>query len=244
MQKYENIILARLLIAEKQFAEALTLLEQVLPDAIQAERLMLIIEVESLQAIALHALGKKSEAIEVLTEALRLAEPEGFVRLFVDQGHAVEELLEKTRMGEKDKTTIAYIDRLLEAYTHKTGEVEPSPSRKMMEIIEPLSDREKEVLRLLPTGLSSTEMAEELTISVNTLRTHLKNIYTKLGVHSRYEAIESKRDRIVINLGNEDYLEPTYQVGDFCLITNLCDDSSPKIKSPSLILMIAFMAGS
>jgi LuxR family maltose regulon positive regulatory protein len=194
MQKYENIILARLLIAEDQYSQALTLLEQVLPEAIQSERLMLIIEVESLQAIALQALGKKSEATAALKDALSLAEPEGFVRIFVDQGRAVEELLEMTRKEEEDKTIVAYIDRLLEAYTHIPGMEESDPSRQKRHIIEPLSDREMEVLRLLPTGLSSTEMAEELTISVNTLRTHLKNIYAKLDVHSRYEAIERARE--------------------------------------------------
>jgi LuxR family maltose regulon positive regulatory protein len=194
MQKYENIILARLLIAEEQYAQALTLLEQVLPEAIQADRLMLIIEVESLRAIALQALGKKSKAIEVLTKVLRLAEPEGFMRLFVDHGRAIKELLEITRRGEKDKRIIDYIDRLLEAYTPRPGKVETAPSRQMKEIVDPLSDREVEVLRLLPTGLSSTEMAGELTISVNTLRTHLKSIYSKMGVHSRYEAIERARE--------------------------------------------------
>lgn len=194
MQKYENIIFARLLIAEEQYAQALTLLEQVLPEVIQAERLMLIVEVESLQAIALQALGKKPEAITVLSNALKLAEPEGFVRIFVDQGQAVKELLEMTRKEEEEKTIVAYIDRLLEAYTHKPGMEVTAPSRQKRHIIEPLSDREMEVLRLLPTGLSSTEMAEELTISVNTLRTHLKNIYAKLGVHSRYEAIERARE--------------------------------------------------
>jgi LuxR family maltose regulon positive regulatory protein len=189
LQKYENTIVARLMVAEERYEEAITLLDLVLPEAEEADRVILTIEAETLRAIALQSLSRRDESVDAFTHALELAEPEGFMRIFLDHGEAVNRLLQTTREEIEDPTIKAYTERLLRAYSSDVDKKAPLPSLQKREITEPLSDREREVLRLLPSSLSSTEMAEELAISVNTLRTHLKNIYGKLGVHSRYEAI-------------------------------------------------------
>jgi LuxR family maltose regulon positive regulatory protein len=194
MQKYENAILARLLIAEGKHAEAATLLDQVLSEAKKIDRVYLMIEVEILRAIAFHAQKSGPEALDALQHALTLAEPEGFMRVFLDHGENVSELLEIARKELEEPTVLTYVDRMLQAYVAQTRDTISIPSRQREEIPEHLSDRELEVLRLLPSSLSSTEMADELSISVNTLRSHLKSIYAKLSAHSRYEAIARARE--------------------------------------------------
>jgi LuxR family maltose regulon positive regulatory protein len=87
-----------------------------------------------------------------------------------------------------------YCQRLLDAYATKSENLPEKDYNKAEELIEPLSDRELDVLHLLPSSLSSTEMAKELSISVNTLRSHLKSIYAKLEAHSRYEAITRAKE--------------------------------------------------
>jgi LuxR family maltose regulon positive regulatory protein len=194
LQKYENAIMARLLVAEGRFPEAIALLDQVITEAKKADRIFLMIDAEILRAIAFQADGMRSDSLTALNHALTLAEPAGFMRVFLDHGAKTKELLEIARTELNEPSILAYIDRLLNACSPKISEKQPTPGRQREKIIEPLSDRELEVLRLLPSSLSSTEMAEELSISVNTLRSHLKSIYAKLDAHSRYEAIARARE--------------------------------------------------
>ena len=194
LRKYENAILVRLLIAEGNFTEAINLSDQVIAEAVKANRVFLRIDVEILRALA-HWGDRASEAaMESLTNALRLAEPGGFMRVFLDHGERIIGLLEHARRTIEEPELLAYVERILGAYSLK---VEKSPEvlrPQVKEIVEPLSERELEVLQLLPSSLSSTEMAAELSISVNTLRTHLKSIYAKLDAHSRYEAIARAKE--------------------------------------------------
>jgi LuxR family maltose regulon positive regulatory protein len=194
LQKYENATLARLFIAEGRYSAAIALLDQVIVEAKKADRIFLMIDAEILRAIAFQAQDLRKESLAAFTHALTLAEPEGFMRIFLDHGENTKELLEYACQELEDPSILRYIDRLLHAYSPRISEHYPIPGHRRDEIIESLSDREIEVLQLLPSSLSSTEMAEELSISVNTLRSHLKNIYAKLGAHSRYEAIARARE--------------------------------------------------
>jgi len=139
------------------------------------------LKVMVLQALALHAQGDKKQAVQVLAEALALAEPGGFIRIFVDEGPPMAALLQEiARQGGASN----YVQKLLEAF----GKAEiKTPVAQLL--IEPLTERELEVLRLLRTYLTGPEIARQLTVSLNTLRTHTKNIYSKLGVNDRQAAV-------------------------------------------------------
>ena len=194
LQKYENATLARLLIAEGSYSEAIAVLDQVLSEAMKVDRIFLTIDVEILRAIAFHAEGMRAESQAAFNHALALAEPEGFMRVFLDHGEKIMPLLLTAHKESDQLSILTYIERLLNASEVQISDTRPVSSREREVFLEPLSDREIEVLNLLPSSLSSTEMADELSISVNTLRSHLKSIYSKLGAHSRYEAISRARE--------------------------------------------------
>ena len=147
-----------------------------------------------LQALARHAQGDTPAALTALERALTLAEPEGYVRLFVDEGEAMQSLMaecrvliEKQKHGER-RELIGYVNRLLAAFSPTTMP-QSAISNQQSEWVEPLSERELDVLVLLGTELSGPEIADRLSVSLNTLRTHTKNIYGKLGVNSRRAAV-------------------------------------------------------
>jgi LuxR family maltose regulon positive regulatory protein len=132
--------------------------------------------------------GDLSAALTPLERALTLAEPEGYIRIFVDEGPPMAVLLEEA-MKHGDPAWGAgnapnYVRQLLTAM----GSAEDRPP-VTQGLIEPLSERELEVLRLLRTDLNGPEMARELIVSLNTIRTHTKNIYSKLGVNDRRAAV-------------------------------------------------------
>jgi LuxR family maltose regulon positive regulatory protein len=120
-------------------------------------------------------------ALVHLQRAVALAEPQGYVRLFVDEGPPMEALF---KLALKRGLAPAYLRKLLAAF-------DPSAAlpHKHPDLIEPLSERELDVLRLLASDLGGTEIARELMVSPNTMRTHTKNIYDKLGVNSRRSAV-------------------------------------------------------
>jgi LuxR family maltose regulon positive regulatory protein len=180
----------RLLIAQNEPDQALQLLAQLLSAAEDGGRKGRVIEIWMLQALAQQALGDTEQPLPTLERALLLAEPEGYIRLFVDEGQPMMTLL---RQAASQGITPTYVDKLLPAFDAREQKSVPSPlppSPPTPLLIDPLSDRELDVLRLLSTDLSGPEIAEELMVSVNTVKTHLKNIYSKLDAHSRYEAVE------------------------------------------------------
>jgi LuxR family maltose regulon positive regulatory protein len=189
LRKYELLVLARLWLEEGRNDEALQVLDQQLAQLDKIDRPVLTIETELLRAMAFQAKRETAKALLALEHALSLAEPEGFVRIFIDEGEKMQALLRSARSKLMKKTLAAFVEKLLLAFT--TQAVAPglvlAPQTGVL--IEPLSERETEVLHLLPSSLSSREMADELYISVHTLRSHVKSIYEKFGVHSRYEAI-------------------------------------------------------
>jgi LuxR family transcriptional regulator, maltose regulon positive regulatory protein len=184
LREFEHVTLARALLAEGRTDEAVGLLDRLLAAAGAGGRTGTVIEVLVLEALARRQLGDLPAARSALGRALELAEPERHVRVFVDEGAAMAELL---RVAASDRGASAYAQRLLA----DLGEP-PRAARRPAgggELVEPLSEREHDVLRLLATDLSGPEIARRLVVSLNTVRTHTKNIYAKLGVNSRRAAV-------------------------------------------------------
>jgi LuxR family maltose regulon positive regulatory protein len=188
LREFEHITLARVLLAqaatrraERSIQEAIRLLGRLLRAADEGKRTGSVIEILVLQALAHQARGDVRAALASLQRALTLAEPEGYVRIFLDEGPPMASLL---RAAAKQGITQDYVRRLLAA-VNKTEDSTPAQQG----LIEPLSARELDVLRLLRTDLDGPEIARELVVSLNTVRTHTKNIYAKLGVNSRRAAV-------------------------------------------------------
>jgi LuxR family maltose regulon positive regulatory protein len=179
--------LARVLIALGRASDALPLLDRLLEAAQSMGRRGDAIRYLVLQAVASHSTGDKPSALASLSQALTLAEPEGYVRVFVDEGEPMAELLQAVS-SQRLAVSQTYVDGLLLAF----GEVLRTPEGSAL--VEPLSERELEVLRLMDAGLKHKEVAEELVISLNTVRHHARNIYGKLGVNSRGQAVGRARD--------------------------------------------------
>jgi LuxR family maltose regulon positive regulatory protein len=168
--------------------ETSRLLERLLAAAEAGGRTGSVVEILVLQALARRAGGDVAGASATLERALTLAEPEGYVRVFAGEGPPMTSLL--TRVAKR-REGWAYVRRLLDAATPDGGSTpgaQPvAPTRQGL--VEPLSDREIDVLRLLGSDLDGPAIARELTVSLNTLRTHTKHIYAKLGVNSRRAAV-------------------------------------------------------
>lgn len=185
--EFAYLTLARIRITQGRLDEALRLLALLLKRAEEAGAFGYEIEILVLRATALHARKEDDEALRSLERALTLAESEGYIRTFIDQGEPMGELL---RQAAARGIAVNYVSQLLAALEKETKDRYRLGIAFPGEMVEPLSGRELEVLRLLTTHLSSTDIAEELTISVNTARTHIKSIYSKLDVHSREEAVQ------------------------------------------------------
>jgi LuxR family maltose regulon positive regulatory protein len=198
-RELEYRIAAQVLLAQGRLDEALALLLQLQELTEGAGAIYALIEVLLLRVVALVRQGQTEAAQSELERALSLAEPHGFVRVFVDRGSALAEPLEAAAAGG---IAPAYVRRLLTALQKETIGDQQRPTtiappvvrRPPSPLIEPLSERELEVLRLLTTHLSSTEIAEQLFVSVHTVRSHVKSIYGKLNVHRRIEAIERAKE--------------------------------------------------
>ncbi len=188
---FRYIALARVLIAQGAFDEAVGLLARLLEMAEAAGATAYMIEILVLQTLALRALGKVDQAQVQLEHALSLAEPECYVRTFIDEGPPMAQLL---RQAIARGIAVNYAGKLLAALESESGDERQPTEPRPFPPIEPLSEREFEVLRLLTTHLSSTAIAQELFISVNTVRSHIKSIYGKLNVHSRKDAIQRAQE--------------------------------------------------
>jgi LuxR family maltose regulon positive regulatory protein len=156
------------------------LLERLLLAAEAGGRTERTIEILVLRSLAFQALGDSGQALACLERALSLAEPEGYVRFFLDEGQAMMVLM---RQAASRDIAPEYARALLAAF------VTPARETHTQSLVDPLSEREYQVLQLLTTDLSGPEIAEKLMVSVNTVRFHSKNIYGKLGVNSRRQAV-------------------------------------------------------
>jgi LuxR family maltose regulon positive regulatory protein len=138
--------------------------------------------------LIIHSMGNTPSALEILEKALNLAEEEGFVRTFLDEGEPMVQLLyEAASKGIEPE----YVGQLLAGYTSSEPANVPikRQTKDQMELVEPLSDREVEVLMLIGEGLSNQEIAGRLHISLSTVKGHTSNIFGKLVVHNRTQAV-------------------------------------------------------
>lgn len=186
-------ILARVNLAQGLPEEALIILEKVSGPAEKLERTGVLIENWMLEALAYQALGRPAKAIEFIDRSLSLAEPESYFSLFVEEGLPMAKLLYE---AAQQKIKPEYIQRLLLALHRQPPE--QAQTGKTSRIAEPLSDREQKVLELLAEGLSNKEIADRLCIELRTVKWHTGNIFSKLSVKNRTEAVARARDLNVL----------------------------------------------
>jgi LuxR family maltose regulon positive regulatory protein len=198
----EYLTLARVFIAQGQVEIVQDLLDRLLQTAESDKRTGSLVEILILQALARQAQGDSTGAMTAIANALALAEPEGYVRIFVDEGAAMAKLL---RQAQLCGLAPNYVGKLLAAFRaderENPGEKElqsppaPLPPRPAaLPLVEPLSPREVELLRLVAAGQSNQEIAQELFLAVGTVKKHLNNIFGKLDVQSRTQAITRARE--------------------------------------------------
>jgi len=188
----DYIIIARILIADNRLDKATTLLQHLIGPAEARGQTTRLIEILLLHALAFQAKSETPQALSILEHAIRLAEPENFIRIFVDEGPPMARLLyEALSRGIASD----YVRRLLAAFPVAEPE-QADPSKIQIptsELVEPLSERELEVLQLIAEGLSNQEIATRLFLSLHTIKTHTRNIYSKLNAHNRTEAVARAR---------------------------------------------------
>ena len=183
--------------------EALREASQGLDELLEATRAvhntLHMIDIIALQALALDKLSRVDQSLEVLEQAVELAEPGGFIRPFVEPGRQMAGLLSRLKNEKEDSV---FLDKILAAFREDEESVGPEASdpqaappspTKAQPLIEPLTFRELETLELLTQGLYNKEIADKLSISLETVKTHLKNIYQKLGVRNRQQAVHRAR---------------------------------------------------
>ena len=201
------LVQARVLIAQKNPAAALAILEPLQRQWAEKGLLDATLRAMTVRAIALDAQGEKQKALKLLGEALALAEPNGFIRLFVDEGEPMRltiadfRLRIERRADSQNHKLIGYVDKLLAAFTQPAampppiGDLRQSKvENRKSEIPEPLSEREQEILKLIAHGLSNREIGERLFLALDTVKGHNRRIFDKLQVASRTEAIARARE--------------------------------------------------
>ncbi len=210
LHEFDHITLARVLLAlyqsdrtDRSIQEAMGLLERLLKAAEEGGRTGSVIEILVLQASAYHAQGDLPAALKPLQKALTLAEPEGYVRMFLDEGSSMMQLLAAVRrLPEASAREImprqglpTYTYKLLAAFEAEKRKSEDKPIFPPTQpLIEPLSQRELKILQLIAQGLSNREIGERLFLALDTVKGHNRKIFDKLQVQSRTEAIARARE--------------------------------------------------
>jgi LuxR family maltose regulon positive regulatory protein len=190
----EYIALAHILIAQNKLDEADRLLQRLIEDAKAGDRVYMMIEMRLMRALIFTAKQDKAAALAELKLALSLAEPGGLIMIFVSKGKPVAELLEEicaVKKRDHDDTKAGFSL----SYAKKIGSVFKAATPPKIEgLMDPISERELEVLYLIAAGLSNREIADKLFISLNTVKTHTKNINSKLDVNSRIKAVARAKE--------------------------------------------------
>lgn len=192
LREFDHITLARLCLADgsaESIAEGLALLARLLEAAKTGQRMGSVLEILVLQALAFAVKDDTLSALASLQQALTLAKPEGYIRTFVDEGLPMAELLE-TAVSQAISPN--YINKLLTAFGNQQ-DIHPS-SFTPQPLVEPLSERELEVLQLVAQGFSNREIGERLFLALPTVKGHNRNIYSKLNVTRRTEAVARARE--------------------------------------------------
>jgi LuxR family maltose regulon positive regulatory protein len=189
LREFEHITLAQVLISEDKILDALKLLSRLLQTAEHAKRMGSVIEILTTQALAFQGHRESSQALASLKRALTLAEPEGYFRFFVNEGNPMAELLTALSHAREDNRLNNYIRKLLNAFD-KTK----SALANAQPLIDPLSERELEVLRLVADGLSNDEISQKLFLALSTVKGHNLRIFGKLQAKSRTEAVARARE--------------------------------------------------
>ena len=190
----------RVLLAQGDPSDALAVLEplrrQMETRGWQDEQLKVMV----LQAVAHHAHGEKDKAVQLLSETLALAEPGGFIRIFVDEGEPMRMAISDFRLSiekqprRQDNKLPGYADKLLAAFTQPAAKPQPKIENPTPKMLEALSQRELEVLQLVAQGLSNQEIGKRLFLALDTVKGHNRSIYGKLQVQRRTEAIARARE--------------------------------------------------
>lgn len=182
---------ARVLLAEGKKEQARRMVDRWHTLANTQGRIGSQIELLMLEARVADALGQIPEALLLLHQALLLAEAERYCRIFVEEGPSMSRLLHLLQSRWRDKTSTAYLERLFRALPGTSAE--SAAPRSQVPLLSPLSPREYKVLHLLAAGLSTREVADELVVSLNTIKTQVQSLYRKLNVRSRQEALVAAR---------------------------------------------------
>jgi LuxR family transcriptional regulator, maltose regulon positive regulatory protein len=198
----EYLVLARVLFAQDRPDQALTLLGRLNAQATAQGRLGSLVEIQALRALALAASGDEAGALAVLAEALTLACPQGYVRVFADEGAPMGALLGRLVTAQRTQQTAARavpldcLARLLRAFdaTRVAPHAGRGAAAAVPGLVEPLTAREVEVLGLLATGRSNQRIAEQLVVSLDTVKKHVSHVMDKLGVVNRTEAVARARE--------------------------------------------------
>ncbi len=195
LREFEHITLVRVFIADHRIPEAVRLLDRLLQAAQAGGRMGSVIEIEMLQSLAHQSQNKLDAALVALEHALKLAEPEGYIRIFVDEGVPMAQLLsEATARGMMPDYTGKLLSFIEAEHQRSEGSSSHRTLTASQPLIEPLTERELEILQLIALGFSNREISERLFLALDTIKGHNGRIFAKLAVQRRTEAVAHARE--------------------------------------------------
>ena len=197
LDEYNHLTLARVRLAEGSFAGVSDLLERLLVLAELQKRAGSVIEIQLTQALVHQSQGNRPQALAALEHALALAEPEGYLRTFVDEGEPMRLLILDLRsmIANRAHPLLGYVDLILDHFPQSHGAIPQSKiTNQNSKMIEPLTGRELEILRLIAGGHSNTEISQRLYLALSTVKGHNLRIFNKLQVQNRTEAVARARE--------------------------------------------------
>ncbi|HEX6480910.1 MAG TPA: LuxR C-terminal-related transcriptional regulator [Ktedonobacteraceae bacterium] len=193
-QEEEALLVVRLLLAQEKAEEALQELAPWKEQAQTQGRVQTLLEILILEALAHFAARSLPPARSTLLQALRLAQPENYQRLFLDEGRPMQALLKSTLKEIQEPELALYVRRLLEAFEREQGPAASSPVSDSSALLEPLTSQEQRVLDLLAEGASNQQIATQLVIELSTVKKHMTNLLAKLGATNRTQAVVRARE--------------------------------------------------